>query len=203
MWSSRKDTAAGGVHSISIFALLKNIQKKLFNKNIAISGKDTATATISILQLGACSLEKPLKLKHTLMETSPGKDTATILITNPNQIQPYIVNILICWSIYIRLGRKKHEQVLYCVFVFFLVSDFVIVICLLGSWYCLRSIWRRDKKKFCIVSRQKAIALVPSVLKTNCWTDKNRLLLQNFNPWYFSILIWSDLSWLCFSWNTL
>ena len=92
-----KDTAAGGVHSISIFALLKNIQKKLFNKNIAISGKNTATATatISILQLRACSLEKPIKLKHTLMETSPGKDTATILITNPNQIQPHIVNILI------------------------------------------------------------------------------------------------------------
>ena len=39
--------------------------------------------------------------------------------------------------------------------------------CLLGSWYCLRSIWEDcglDKKKFCIVSRQKAIAFLPSVL---------------------------------------
>ena len=39
----------------------------------------------------------------------------------------------------------------------------------------------RRRKKFCIVSRQKAIAWVPSVPETNCWTDKKLLLFQNFN----------------------
>ena len=58
----------------------------------------------------------------------------------------------------------------------------------LGVDICLRSIWGGgEKKKFCIVSRQRAIALLPSVPETNCSTDKNRLLFENFNPWYAGI----------------
>ena len=47
----------------------------------------------------------------------------------------------------------------------------------LGVDICLRSIWGGgERKKFCIVSRWRAIALLPSVPETNCSTDKNRLL---------------------------
>ena len=88
----------------------KIFKRTLSWKHCDLGERHSYSYNINPPACGACSLEKPLKLKHTLMETSPGKDTATILITNPNQIQPHIVNILIYWSIYIHLYPFGEEE---------------------------------------------------------------------------------------------